>query len=242
MIRIIKAIFIALVFVSFANATTKISSKEIKEIESLTLFKGAQVSVNQGYDVGSVYVLNVTVQGRADTIYLTTDKKYLISGDVISTQNGQPLEVPADVSLTKGKEAFTFGKGQDEYILFTDTECPYCKRFESYFSQIEDKVKIRIFFFPLSSHANAKDISLYVMSQNSYEDKVKTMIKTTKDTPAFINRKIDAKKLAQLEASLEEQIEIGRKLGVRGTPSLFDAKGNKVSWVKMLKEYGITVK
>ena len=242
MIKIIKSIFIALVFVGFANAATKISQDEIKEIESLALFQGAQVTVNQGYDAGSIYVLNVTVRGKADKIFLTKDKKYLISGEVISTSDGQALEVPVDISLTKGKEAFTFGKGKDEYVLFTDPECPYCKKFESYFHQIEDKVKIRVFFFPLDFHKNAKDISLYIMSQKSYEDKVKTMTTTNKDSKDFINRKINDKELKELEAKLAEQMLVANKLGVRGTPSVYDAKGNKVSWAQMLQDYGITVK
>ena len=242
MIKILKSIFIALALVTVVNAATKISQNEIKEIESLKLFQGAQVKISQGYDAGSVYVLNVTVRGKADKIFLTKDKKYLISGDVISTQNGQPLEVPVDIAIAKDKEAFTFGKGKDEYVLFTDPECPYCKKFESYFHQIEDKVKIKVFFFPLDFHKNAKDISLYIMSQKSYEDKVKAMTTTTKDSAEFINRKIDAKELEKLKASLADQMLIANKLGIRGTPSLFDTKGNKVSWAAMLQGYGITVK
>merc|ERR1711991_696657 len=158
----------------------------------------------------------------------TKDKKYLIAGNVISTTDGKKLDVPVDLSAIRGKEAFTFGKGKDEYFLFTDPECPYCKKFESYFTQVEDKVKIRIFFFPLSFHANAKDISLYVMSQKSQDAKVKAFLNTTKDTPAFKNRKISKAELAKLEKKLNTQMDIGAKLGVAGTPSLFDGKGNKV--------------
>lgn len=242
MLKILKSLFIALALVSFANAATKISENEKNSIEALTLFKGAQVKITQGYDAGSLYVLNVTVQGNPDKIFLTKDKKYLLSGQAVSTTDGQALEVPIDISITKAKEAFTFGTGKDEYVLFTDPECPYCKKFESYFEQIEDKVKIRVFFFPLQSHANAEDISLYIMSQKSYEDKKKAMTTVTKDTPAFVNRKIDAKDLEKLKASLDEQMNVANKLGIRGTPSVFDAKGNKVSWVEMLQGYGITVK
>ena len=242
MIKILKSIFIALVFVSFANAGTKISQDEIKEIEALSLFQGAQVNINQGYDEGSLYVLNVTVRGKSDKVYLTKDKKYLISGNVLSTQDGRPLDIPVDLSITKAKEAFTFGTGKDEYVLFTDPECPYCKNFESYFHEIEDKVKIRVFFFPLDMHKNAKDISLYIMSQKSYDDKKKAMTTATKDSPAFVNRKIAAKDLDKLKANLADQMLIANKLGVSGTPSLFDVKGTKVSWVEMLQGYGITVK
>jgi len=242
MLKLMKTIFVLFAVVSFANAATKLSDKEVKEIESLKLFQGAQVKVKQGYDADSLYLLNVTVKGKADKVFLTKDKKYLIAGDVISTNDGRPLEVPVDLAPTLGKEAFTFGKGKDEYVLFTDPECPYCKKFESYFSQIEDKVKIRVFFFPLEMHKNAKDISLYIMSQNSYEDKVKAMTTTTKDTPAFVNRKIDKAELEKLEKDLSEQMTIAKHLGIRGTPSVFNTAGEKISWAEMLQGFGIVVK
>lgn len=242
MLKLLKAIFIALTIVSVASAATKISEKEINEMNSLPLFKGAQININQAYDAQSLYLLNVTIRGKADSIFLTKDKKYIIAGDVISTQDGRPLEVPVDLSSTLGKEAFTFGKGKDEYVLFTDPECPYCKKFESYFSQIEDKVKIRVFFFPLDFHKNAKDISLFIMSQNSYEEKVKAMTTTTKDSTEFKNRKIKKEKLEKLEKHLKEQMKIAASLGVRGTPSVYDKNGNKVSWALMLQNYGIEIK
>lgn len=244
MLKLIKTVLVLFALTSFANAMEQISDKLVKEIESLNLFQGAQVKVLKGFDSGDLYLLNVTVRGQQSKIYLTKDKKYLIAGDVVNTESGRALDIPdlpVDIKPTLGKEAFTFGKGNDEYVLFTDPECPYCKKFESYFSQIEDKVKIRVFFYPLPSHANAKDISIYIMSQKSYGDKVKAMTTTKADTPDFVNRKIDEKELEKLEKTLEEQMEIANKLGVRGTPSVFDTKGNKVSWVEMLQKYGVKV-
>lgn len=242
MIKTTRNILLALCLTTGLSAADKLSEKELKEIQSLPLLNMAKVQVQDGTDFGSLYGLNVKVQGRMDTVFLTKDKKYLLPGDAISTQNGQPLELPIDISPTLGKEAFTFGKGKDEYVLFTDPECPYCKKFESYFSQIEDKVKIRVFFFPLSFHENAKDISLYIMSQNSYKDKVDAMINTTKDSEDFKNRKIDSTKLAKLEKSLEEQMTIATDLGISGTPTLFDKNGNRIVWAQMLQDFGIEVK
>lgn len=244
MLKLFKTIFVALALISFANANSQISDKEIKEIEALKLFKDAGVKVNRGFTADGMYLLNVSVRGKSDKVYLTKDKKYLIAGDVINANTRMPLvvpDLPVDIKPTLGKEAFTFGKGKDEYVLFTDPECPYCKKFESYFHQIEDKVKIRVFFYPLDFHKNAKDISLFIMSQKSYEDKVKAMTTTTKDSEDFKNRKIENAELEKLQKHLAEQMEIANKLGVRGTPAVFDKKGNKVSWAAMLQAYGITV-
>jgi len=239
MLKTIRNILLSVAMFSSVNASQSISQNEIKEIQNLELFKRAQVEVKQGYDVDSVYLLNVTVQGKSDKIFLTKDKKYLITGDVISTKNGQPLEVPADLKPTIGKEAFTFGTGKDEYVLFTDPECPYCKKFEEHFPKIEDKVKIRVFYYPLDFHKNAKDISLYVMSQKSYKDKVNAMINTTKDTPAFKNKKYSKGEKEKLEKHLNSQLEVAKKLGIRGTPSVYDKDGNKVVWAAMLQKYGV---
>lgn len=242
MTKIIKTLFIAFAIISSAYAVTPLPQKELTEIQNLELFKKAQVTVKKGYDAGSLYLLNVIVRGNADKIFLSKDKKYLIAGDVISTKDGKPLEVPVDIKPTLGNEAFTFGKGSDEYVLFTDPECPYCKKFESYFHQIEDKVKIRVFFYPLDFHKDAKDISMYIMSQKSYEDKVKAMTTINKDSEAFKNRKYAEGELEKLQKNLEKQMKIAAELGVRGTPAVFDTKGNKVSWVEMLAKYGIQVK
>lgn len=241
MFKTIRNILISVALVSSLNAAESLSSNEINEIQNLELFKRAQVKVINAHDASSLYLLNVEVQGRADTIFLTKDKKYLITGDVISTKNGQPLEVPADLKPTLGKEAFTFGTGKDEYVLFTDPECPYCKKFEEHFPKIEDKVKIRVFYFPLDFHKNAKDISLYVMSQKTYKDKVNAMINTNKDTPAFKNKKYAKGEKEELQKHLDSQLEVAKKLGIRGTPSVYDKDGNKVVWAAMLQKYGVKV-
>lgn len=83
--------------------------------------------------------------GNADEIYLTKDKKLILSGDLIDVNSGIKISAPADLTGVRGKEAFVYGKGTEEYFLFTDPECPYCKKFESYLPQIENKVKIKYF-------------------------------------------------------------------------------------------------
>ncbi|CAI8213618.1 MAG: putative thiol:disulfide interchange protein DsbC [Arcobacter lacus] len=224
-------------------SSTLISQDKIEEIKELELFKRANIDIVNGHDLDSLYYLNIKVQGNPNTVYLTKDKKYLVSGEVINTTSGKKLTAPVDLSiLEEGKEALTFGKGSQELVLFTDPECPYCKKFESYFKQIEDKVKIKIFFFPLDFHKNARDLSAYVMSKDTNEDKVKAMLNTTKDSENFKNRNIPAEKLNELYSSIDEQIKLGVQLGVQGTPALFDKDGNSVSWTELLASHGIQVK
>lgn len=233
----------SLLFSSVLNAANKeVPKNEIAQMEQLELLKRAQIKINKAYDIGSLYILNITVQGNADEIYLTKDKKLILSGDVIDATNGMKISAPVDLTGIAGKEAFVFGKGTEEYILFTDPECPYCKKFESYLPQIESKVKIRVFYFPLESHENAKDLSLYVMSQKTSAKKIEAMFNANDNLQIAKNAKYTQAELAKLEKSLEEQIQIGMKLNVQGTPTIFDKEGKSVVWVNLLEKFGIEVK
>ncbi len=202
MIQMVKKLLLVLLVGTSLNAATLLSQNEIKKIEELELFKRAQISVKKAYDVEDFYLLKVVIQGNSDELYLTKDKKNLIAGEIINTQTGAKLEVPADVSGLAGKEALTFGSGSDEYFLFTDPECPYCKKFESYFPQIEKNVKIRVFFYPLDFHKNAKDMSMYVMSKKTNAEKIKAMLSININDEDYKNRNYSNKELAELETSL----------------------------------------
>ena len=238
-----KVIIGSLLFTSALNAANKeVSKNEIAQMEQLELLKRAQIKITKAYDNGSLYILDINVQGNADEIYLTKDKKYILSGDLIDVNSGIKISAPADLTGVRGKEAFVYGKGTEEYFLFTDPECPYCKKFESYLPQIENKVKIRVFYFPLESHENAKDLSLYVLSQKTSSQKVEAMFSGADNLDKAKNAKYTQAELAKLEKTLEEQIQIGMKLNVQGTPTIFDKDGKGVVWVNLLEKFGIEVK
>ncbi|MGB5792481.1 thioredoxin fold domain-containing protein [Poseidonibacter sp.] len=242
MFKMAKKILLALALITSLNANEELSKNEIKQIEQLELFQRANIKVSKAYDVGSLYLLDIVVQGNNDQVFLTKDKKNLIPGDVINTATGEKVAIPADVASIRGKEAFVFGSGTDEYFLFTDPECPYCKKFEAYFPQIEKNVKIRVFFYPLSFHKNAKDLSIYVMSKKTKAEKIKTMLSVDVNNESYKNRKYAKGEYEKLEKELAEQMDVASNLKVQGTPAVFDKDGKKVVWVNLLAKYGIQVK
>ena len=238
-----KVIISSLVLAGTLSADYKeVSKVEIAQMEQLELFKRAQIKINKAYDTGSIYILNISVQGNPDEIYLTKDKKLVLAGDVIDASNGMKITSPADVAPIRGKEAFVYGTGTEENFLFTDPECKYCKMLESYLPKIQDKVKIRVFYYPLDSHTNAKDLSLYIMSQKTADKKISAMFDSTTIIEKAKSMKYTPAELEKLEKQLDEQIQIGMKLNVQGTPTLFDKDGKNVIWVNLLEKYGIEVK
>jgi thiol:disulfide interchange protein DsbC len=237
-----KVVLSSLLLGTILNADYKeVSKNEIAQMEQLELLKKAQIKIVKAYDAGSVYILNINVQGNPDEIYLTKDKKMVLAGDVIDVSDGMKITAPADVSILKGKEAFTIGKGSDEYFLFTDPECKYCKMLESHLPKIQDKVKIKVFYYPLDSHPNARDLSLYILSQKTNEKKLSAMFDSSNILDKVKNTKYSKEEQEKLEKQLEEQIQIGMSLNVQGTPTLFDKDGKNIIWVNLLEKYGIQV-
>ncbi|WP_404317146.1 thioredoxin fold domain-containing protein [Malaciobacter canalis] len=241
MTKILKLSLLVFSFLSVLNAyePKEVTKEEIKQINNLNLLQKADIKVSKAFDMGSIYILDSIIQGKPQELFLTKDKKVLIAGNVMDVNSGDAITLPVDLSNTIGKEALTYGSGKDEYILFTDPECPYCKKLESFFPKLEKHVKIRVFFFPLSFHNNARDLSIYFMSKNTNEEKIKAMLNTNADSKEFKNRKISKDELAKLEKSLEEQMIIAQKLNIRGTPTLFNKDGKKIVWVELLKKYNI---
>src|SRR5574344_780150 len=241
MFRILKTvIFLSLLLVVNLEAKEKeLTNTQMLEFESLELFKNAAKKVEKAYDIGSLYLLSIVVQGNKDEIFLTKDKNYLISGAVINTTTGMQIKAPVNLAILKDKEAFTYGNGKDEYILFTDPECSYCKKFESFLPQIKDKVKIKVFFFPLDFHQNARDLSIYIMSRKTKDEKINAMFEFNigDDLSKVKNAKYSKTELEKLEKRLNEHIELGLNLGVQGTPAIFDKEGHSIIWVQLLEKY-----
>lgn len=231
-----------LIGLAHAQSVKEVSKSELKSIQELELFQKAQINVQQAYDAGSLYILNTVIQNNRQELLLTKDKKVIITGNAIDIQTGQQIIIPIDMSLLKGKEALTYGTGSQEYYVFTDPECPYCKKFESYYEEIKDKVKLHIFFFPLSFHENAREMSLYVLSKKNNDERIKAMLSVTPTQKEYLNRKIEGKERLKLESILDEHLGIAQSFNISGTPSVYDKDGRKISWAQLLIQYGVDLK
>ncbi|MCJ8326739.1 MAG: thioredoxin fold domain-containing protein [Campylobacterales bacterium] len=217
----------------------EVSSKVLKEISSLEMLKSSGVKIQKVYIENDVYLLEALIEGRLQTLFLTKDKKNLITGKVYDVNKGVELTIPINVAILKGKEGFSYGEGKDEYYLFTDPECPYCKKFESYFPQLKKHVKINVLFYPLDFHKNAMDLAAFILSAKTDESKAQAMFVAEPSLKAFKNKKYKKGEKEKLVKIIKEQMALGEKLGVRGTPTLFSVNGKSVVWSSLLEKYNI---
>lgn len=126
-----------------------------------------------------------------------------------------------DVTKLPLQNAITREKGTPQHTLyvFTDPRCPFCKKLEETLAGLGN-IRIHTFLTPLTSlHPDAKEVSARIWCA---KDKIK----------AFEKVMIDAIELttpAQCTTAIEENEKLMRKLGIKGTPTIFFENGERVT-------------
>ena len=227
----------SLLFVATAQA---LSIKDDLQ-NSIEIFKKEDIRIISAKDIDSVYQLKLSSKGKSFEGYITKDKKYIFFGTALDLKTGKQLFVQTDMSKYDDKQAFEFGTGKDEYYVFTDPECPYCKKFEAQWDKLKSKVKFHTFLFPLSFHKNANDMSLYILNQKNNADKSKALIDISlhNDKKYETIKNLSVKKKKVLVEKLNNQMKIAKEMFVNGAPAVFDKLGRTVRWDTLIKKYDL---
>ena len=106
------------------------------------------------------------------------------------------------------------GKGERVLAVFSDPDCPYCRRLEAELDKL-DNVTLYTFPYPLEGlHPEAKDKSIAVWCAANRSQAWAELMKSGK-APA--SRACDH--------PIERNIQLGQRLGIHGTPTLVSADG-----------------
>lgn len=119
------------------------------------------------------------------------------------------------------------GNGSRKLVVFSDVDCPYCKRLEqNELSNITD-VTIYTFLYPLQQlHPDAVAKSKSIWCANN-------RVKAWED---WILRNQLPKNAGTCEVPLEKVGELARKIGVNSTPTLIFADGKRMLGAQPYKE------
>ena len=209
----------------------------IDKIEKLPVFDRLGAKVTDVIDLEDLYAVKAEKDGKLQTVFVSKQLKHLIVGNAIDTHTTEQVKVPVDISSLDEVVAFTYGNGDKEFYLFTDPECPYCNQLDEYLPKLnKDDVKIKMIFYPLPNHKNAKSMSLHVLKQENNESKEKTYFELEKKKYPTKNASDESKKL------LDNGITLGNKIGIRGTPTFVNSKGEMLNWVEFLQMHNVEVK
>lgn len=117
-----------------------------------------------------------------------------------------------DLPLDK---AIKIGKGKNTVIMFTDPDCPFCRKIEEYFKDRKDITRY-VYLLPLEQlHPKSMDKSKIVMCSM---DKSKAFLEA-------MGGSLDIEELKpcsddKVATVLNDNLSLARKLGIQGTPYL----------------------
>lgn len=174
----------------------------------------------------------VVVDG--ELLYTNADFAFLIDGNVIDTRSMTNLtaarlqeieearlkklafpfeQLPLDLAFKKVK-----GDGSRKIAVFSDPDCPFCKRLEQSFTKL-DNVTIYMFLFPLEQlHPKAPAISRAIWCS---PDRVKAW-------DEYMLKGIVPKAAGTCDNPVDKIVEFGQSKRISGTPTLFFADGKRV--------------
>jgi thiol:disulfide interchange protein DsbC len=157
-----------------------------------------------------------------DQIFYFSPTGHLVFGEIWS-KDGRSLTAERREEVLGEKlkrlplqKALTIGKGPHQVIEFTDPDCPFCRKVDAFFESRSDVTR-HIFFYPLEGlHPKAAAKARFILCS---EDKGKAL----KDVYSGKWDNADLPPIASgcQETLLDEHLQLGGMLGVRGTPTIW---------------------
>ena len=162
-----------------------------------------------------------------DLLYTDDKVGYLFLGNLIELKSKRNLTEESMQKLTKvqfdtlpldSAIKVVKGNGKRKIAVFSDPDCPFCKRFEAELKSVND-ITIYTFLFPIEGlHGGATDKAKAIWCA---PDRVKAW-------QDWIVEGIAPKNPGTCATPLEKIAELAGKLGIRGTPTIIMGDGRRV--------------
>jgi thiol:disulfide interchange protein DsbC len=234
-------IFIFSTLPTYAASTTD-SSEGQTEIQTLTkedaikALKGIQgevISVNPA-EIPGLFRVAMKMQGKIIPIYLDESGSYLFTGNVIRIKDRKNLTEahfqklnPVDTAAIPLEDALILGnpEASQKIIVFTDPHCPYCTKLHKVLHEAIKANPDLVFYtklIPLKQ--SSKKITQTILCNKSMEQ---------------LEMAFSGQALPEPECesdTIEKNMALAQKLGIRGTPALILPNGQISSGYRPLEE------
>jgi thiol:disulfide interchange protein DsbC len=192
--------------------------------KALTLqFPGAQITSVKPTPYSGLFEVYLDDQ----LVYVDAKGQYVITGDVIDLKNRtnltqarlNQLQAIKWDSLPFGNALKTVkGTGARKLVVFSDVDCPYCRKFESELDKV-DNITVYTFLYPIEGlHPKAIQMSKQIWCAPD----------RNKAWNDYITRNTVPNNDGKCANPVDATIALGQKLKVSGTPTLFFTNGQRV--------------
>lgn len=210
---------------------------EIKDAQELVKKLGATVKSVKQAPAKGFFELLMEKDGRQGVLFMDYAKKHIMQGAMFSLDSLQPVvshmqelaqaqpkqATNIDVKSIPSNGSFVMGnpKGSKKLYVFTDPDCPFCRKFHTELQQlvkIMPDVAVNIVLYPLPMHPAAYDKARAVLEANSREVLDK----------AFEGKDVPKPAKESSKALIEANIKFANEHGISGTPTLVLPDGTVV--------------
>ncbi len=160
-----------------------------------------------------------------DKIFYWSPNGYLVLGEIWNVKEGKSItseqmeivradrdkELAPKIASLPLEKAVKVGNGKNTVIVFSDPDCPYCRRVDEFLAKRDDVTRY-VFLFPLKMHKDAEAKSAFIMSQ---KDKAAALLDVLKGD--YDNKPVPSFDKDMLTL-VRENVTIGESLGITGTP------------------------
>ncbi len=164
------------------------------------------------------------LEGGGNIFYFDPRGSYLLFGDILSkdgknwTQERRDELAAKNIARLPLDKAVKIGNGPKTVILFTDPDCPYCRKVSDYLDTVSPHITQYVFFLPLKQlHPHAEAKVRHILSSDHPDRAYKEIMEGKYD-------KADPKDLKSGEAAaakMAEHVLWASRVGINGTPSMY---------------------
>ena len=204
-----------LMMLSWMSSASAASVVVKPEVAFRQAFPQVKVDSMEQTDINGLYEV---VSGQ-NILYYFPEKEYVFLGEIF-TRDGKSITAERKGKLAAKlveslplEKAVKIGDGKKVIIEFTDPDCPYCRKASEFLTKKTDVTRY-VFFAPLAHPAAISKIEYILSSENKAKAYEEMMLgrDIPKAAPAVSN---------EVKALAQEHLELGKKMGVQGTPTMF---------------------
>jgi thiol:disulfide interchange protein DsbC len=204
--------------------------------EATTLLKGIDKVLNVEFsELPGFWSVDAEKAGQKFPIFVDFSKKYVLAGSIIKIATGEDLTQQRMAQLNKGKpaaappapaakkvdiksipvdDAILLGRAdaKSKVIVFTDPECPYCKKAHSEMQEVvkaDPNIAFLIKLMPLKMHPNAYGLSKTILCSTNPLSVLEAVLHGAPVAPS-----------ACPTTKVDETLATAQKLGITSTPTL----------------------
>ena len=196
-----------------------LANVETLKINLSRYYPNIQVSNIQTTEMPALY------SGSLDNqiIYLDENAQYMLVGSMVRLKDQKNLtkdlmlqQNSVDWKQLPFKDAIKTvkGTGKSQLFIFSDPNCPYCKRLEVELDKLND-VTIYTLIYPLKSQSITVSKQVWCDPNQAYAWK------------NLLQKNVQPKEKTCANP-IERNLELGKKLGIEGTPTLIFGNGLKM--------------